>query len=372
MRSSREIFIVAAVVCLLYPAEAAAKVVLSPLMPATPPAGVLFEPSDDTFEVVVRDERPDRDFIAAALLGPAADEDKGIHLAYATETEDGLVEFLTRAAEDAVGVLGRKVGEGGYSLEIVVTDFRIDMYRVSGFSPMNCMAYGFVDTSLKAQDGGELLTKTLKVTFYENTVPVGSMKEVASEALSRIYQQAMWRATADTLIEHFDLVADPAEIQRAVDHLGTIKAEIPARQAIFWLALTRHAEDPVRSALLTLFRDSDKQRVHQAAVEAIGMLGITEARDDIYAFLSGEKKFGGWELDDQEHVWYMLNALALLGDQDLEERIPDVDLYMRETLTLLIAFHENGTFREIGPNELAKIEKSRQKLAKKLAKQGGR
>jgi hypothetical protein len=365
MKFRLSILIIVCGAVVLAPNLAGAKVILASMELTPPNVGVLFPSAEQTIKIVVKDERPDRSFLAGGLVGPSPDKDKGIYLAYATKQEDELVSFLSRAASDAVKVLGLQTGEAGHTLEIVVKDFRVHMYRLSGFSPMNCMAYGFVNVTLTSPDGSQLGDQTIKMSFYENTNPVGSMKEVVREALSRIYMQAMWQAVAECLIDHLELTADPAEIDRVVKAVGTMKHEVDARQTIYWLGLSRHAGTPVKEKLLKLFRTSEEQRVHQAAVEAIGMLGITDAREDIESLIAGTKEIGGWEQDDQEHLWYLLNALALLGEQDLQSKIPDVDIKMPVTLEDLARFHATGELRTPGPKETDKIAKAKAKLAKK-------
>lgn len=352
------------VTSILAPVWAGAKVVVGSLQRTPPNVGVLFKASDQQVSVTVRDDRADKAFVGGAILGPKADEDKGVYLGYATQGDGDLADFLRVAAEDAVGVLGMKPGSG-HSLEIVVKDFRVDMYRLSGFSPMNCIAYGTLETSLRAADGSSLGSETLKLTFYENTVPVMSMKEVVSEAISRIFTHAAWQATATTLLNHLALEPDPVQIGQVVDGLDRHKEEVPARQAIFWLALARQGGPPVKDELLAILRTSDAQKVHQAAAEAIGMLGIAEAREDLLAILAGTRKAGGWDNTDNEHVWYLLRALALLGEPDLRARIPNVKLNMRSKLEDLVRFQESGAVPEVSQAEAEKLEKARKALSKK-------
>lgn len=94
------------------------------------------------------------------------------------------------------------------------------------------------------------------------------------------------------------------------------------------------------------------------------MLGITEAKEDLTAILAG-KKAGGWDNTDNEHVWYLLRGLGLLGEADLRARIPKVKIRMASKLEDLAVFHETGAFPEVSEAESEKQEKARQALSKK-------
>jgi hypothetical protein len=357
---------VASLLCLTFviaPIYAGAKVVVASLERTKPDVGVLFKATDHQVAVTVRDDRADKAFVGGAILGPKADADKGVYLGYATPKDAELASFLRTAAEDAVAVLGMKPG-AGYSLEIVVKDLRVDMYRLSGFSPMNCIGYAALDTSLRAPDGTSLGTESLKLTYYETTVPKMSMKEVVTGAISRIFTHAAWQAASTALLKHLPLEPDMAQIGRVVEGLDRQEKEILARQAIFWLALAGQSGPPVKDKLLALVRTSEDQDVHQAAAEAIGMLGITEAKEDLAAILAG-KKAGGWDNTDNEHVWYLLRALGLLGEADLRARIPKVKINMPSKLEDLVVFQETGAFPEVTQAEAEKQEKARQALDKK-------
>ena len=111
--------------------------------------------------------------------------------------------------------------------------------------------------------------------------------------------------------------------------------------------------------------------MHQAAAQALGMLEIAEARDDIRSILEGTEKYGDWDIQDAEHVWHLIHALALLGEQDLNARIPDSLTRRKYVVEDVVAFHATGQPPEPSAVEVEKIEKARVKLAKKRRKISG-
>ena len=346
-------------------AEAArSMVVVAPLRNDPPDVGVLFRPLEHAIEISVIDARPDPDFIAGAIIGPSAEQDEGIFVGYATERNEDLARFVEAAAADAVRVLGMTTGEG-YRLEITIREFVVDLYRLSGFSPMNCMGYGTIDTVLKDPDGAVLLEQRFRPAFYEHRTPKGSMKEVTTHALSRIYEQAAWQATAGTLIDHFAPEPDLEQVRVVLDRMDDYDKEVPGRQAIFWLGISGIATPEVRDGLLAVFRSNHDQKVHQAAAEALGLLGFEAVREEIVAVLSGEAELGEWDLTDNEQVWYLMRALALLGEPELASHMPDADMRMRCKVEDLIRFQESGTLPQHSAAAIEKLEKNRAKLAKK-------
>ncbi len=364
MRIAIRSLIVLALSTVLSAETARSMVVVAPLRNDAPNVGVLFRPQDRSIDIVVIDERPDPDFIAGAIIGPAAEQGKGIFVGFATEHNDDLARFVETAAADAVGVLGMTTGEG-YRLEIVVREFVVDLYRLSGFSPMNCMGYGTIDAVLSAPDGGVLLERRFRPAFYEHRTPKGSMKEVTTHALSRIYEQAAWQVTVGILTEQFAPEPDLDQVRLVLDRMGDYDKEVPGRQAIFWLGISGIDTPDVREGLLEVFRSHEDQKVHQAAAEALGLLGIEETRVEIAAVLSGDVVLGEWDLTDNEQVWYLMHALALLGETDLASHMPDADMRMRSAVEDLIRFHEADELPQLGATALAKLEKNRDKLAKK-------
>lgn len=91
------------------------------------------------------------------------------------------------------------------------------------------------------------------------------------------------------------------------------------------------------------------------------MLGLSGAREELEAVLSGSRKLSDWERDDTENVWYLLKALHLLGTPDLEKKIP-AGLKMRDKVTDLLAFLDAGTFPELTPAQRQDLEKGKLKL----------
>jgi hypothetical protein len=345
------------------PAAAAAgpKIVIAPLAPHRPPVGLLVEASERGVTVTVRDERPAKSFTASALVGPQAEKGKGIFLAYATQKEEELAGFMASAARDAVRVLGLKEG-GDYRLEIVVRDFRVTMTRFP-FSPMNCLGYGRLTATLSGPDGTEVKSVTLDVAYYDGAVPKWSMKEVSEKALSRIYSLAAWQAVATVLRTAWGLEPDRTAVQAVAAKVDAQGDEDIAREMIFWLGLVAHGDEATTARLLAWVGSSRKQKVFQTAAEALGLLGVAEARERFQAALAG-KKLGGWNATDNEQVWYLVHAMALLGEKDLQPLVPKGEIGMRSKIDELVAFHTSGTLPGPSAAEAKEIEAALKELAK--------
>src|SRR5262245_44364730 len=344
--------------------------VIAPLVPVPPPVGVLFQPTEQAVLVSVVDQREDKRLMGGGIMGPGFEKGSGLYIIYATETDVEIAKHFKSAAEDAIKTLGFKIGDGGLKLEIVIEDFWIDMYRMSAFSPMNCIAYGTLHTKLSAPDLPEPRGHNLRLTMWEDSVPAGSMKEVAKEAVSRQYAQSAWQAVATALLDERELRRDEEQLRRALELAGSSKEEVPARQAIFWLGITRQSGGPVKEKLLSILGQSKEQELHQAAAEALGLLGVQEAAPEMIAILGG-KKAGGWDNTDVEQVWYLLHGLALLGDKDLRSKVSSAqrkELNAASKIEDLIAFHEGRKAPVVSEAAAEKLAKAKEKLAKKREK----
>ncbi len=344
--------------------------IIAPLVSDLPPVGVLFQPADQAILVSVVDQREDKNLMGGGIMGPGLEKGSGIYIIYATETDTEIAEHFKAAAEDAIKVLGFKTGEGGLKLEIAIEDFWIDMYRMSGFSPMNCIAFGSLQTKLSAPNLPEPRANKLKITMWDDTVPAGSMKEVAKEAVSRIYAQSAWQAVATALLDQRELRRDEEQFRRVLEQAGTSKDKMPARQAIFWLGITRQSGSPVKEKLLAILGQSEERQLHEAAAEALGLLGVHEAAPEMIAILGG-KKVGDWDNTDTEQVWYLLHGLALLGEKDLRSKIPSAqgkEMRAASKIEDLISFHQGGKAPLMSEAAVEKLAKAKEKLAKKRMK----
>ena len=266
--------------------------VIAPLAPQRAPVGVLFEPTDLAVEVTVVDHRQDRNFIGGGVMGPGVEKANGVYLIYATKTAGETAAHFQKSAENAVLVMGFKTGQGGLTLELAIEELWIDMYRMSGFGPMNCIAYGKLKTTLAGTDLTEPKVSERSVTYWETSAPVMSMKEIVEKGVSEMYAEAAWQAVATALLDYRALVPNAEQFRKAAEQTAFSKDEKQSRQAIFWLGIARHADSPVKEKLLDLLTRSQEQHQHQAAAEALGMLGVQEAAPEITAILGG-KKLGG-------------------------------------------------------------------------------
>ena len=343
-------------------------IVVSPLTPQPVPTPPLFEASGKAVGVLAVDARADKSFIADALIGPGADAGSGVFMGYGTPRGEDLAAFVETSAADALPVLGFRPGKGSasdWNLTLTIVEFRVDMYRVSGFAPMNCMGYGVVQAVLKDAGGNDVRSRTLHLAYYENTVPKMSMKEVTTGALSRIYAQAAWEAVASVLLEAAAPMPDAAAIEALARSIPDTKDDIAARRGIFWLGIVHQPLGAVTEALMASFRAPGEQKAFQAAAEALGKLGVAEAKPPIEAILSGAEEIGDWDNADDEHVWYLLRALADLGETDLASKVPKTKLTMPSKLKDLIAFEASGTIPKISPAGAAKLDEAKKKLDKK-------
>ncbi|MGH9368375.1 MAG: hypothetical protein ACRD3M_11940, partial [Thermoanaerobaculia bacterium] len=123
------------------------RLLVAPLDHTRANVGTLFPDKDRAITVSVKDLRGPGQILGGALLGP-------IYLGYVTQKENELGDLFQSAANDVVRALGMKSAEGS-ALELTIDDFRVTMYRFSGFSPMNCIGYGKIQTVLKSPDGSE-------------------------------------------------------------------------------------------------------------------------------------------------------------------------------------------------------------------------
>ncbi len=327
----------------------------APLQRPQADAGRLYDAHAASVTVTVKDERPADSFLGGGILGPNSDKGEGIFLAYQPETPDQLREYMEGSAKAALDAFNFTSGPA-YSLEVRLKAARIDMYRYSGFSPMNCIGYMDIETAVKGPDGQEK-AKEFKLTYYENTTPAMSMKEVVEEAVSRIYHQAVMESVVSTLQTQFPGVADPKALARTMSTVKTSPNEIAARELVFLVGLTGREDQATKDGMVALFRTAKEQRVREGALEAVGMLGVTSQTSDIQGVLSGKQKIGDWDKDDTEEVWYMLKSLHLLGTPDLAHQIPVSDkLNGGARLKTLVDFMDNGQIPALSEKEKQGLE----------------
>lgn len=325
-----------------------------PAMDAT-----LMEPGGQAVNVVVTDRRPARE-LASGFLGPQGERHEGIYFGYVAPGDGEVVQFVEGAAKEALSVLGIPSGSSA-TLEIVVEDLRIDLHRFHGFSPMNCVAYGRIRTRL-LEGGREMGGGVFRVTYFENTTPAMSMKEVSREAISRIWAQATWEAVGRTLVSARSLKPDPARVSALLSRLGTEKSELVRRKLVFWLGLVGQGSAAVAESLETTIRTSQEPRYRQGAVEAAGMLGLSSVKPLLERILV--EKVGDWNTADTEQVWYVLKALHALGETDVASRIPKTKLKMGSRLDQLATFLRTGEPPPLVELEMKGLEAARRNVKK--------
>jgi len=144
--------------------------------------------------------------------------------------------------------------------------------------------------------------------------------------------------------------------------LDTTKDDVAQRTTIFWLGLVGKNDPAVKERLLTVFRTNKVQNVREASAEALGMLGIQDAREGAEAALAGTKKVGDWDVSDTEQAWYLLRYLGRIGVGDLASRFPKADMKMRRVLTELVRFQEAGEMPRMSETEQQELEKARKNV----------
>ena len=329
-----------------------------PLVKPQGEVGQLYAGKSAQVTVAVQDDRPKDAVLGGGVLGPNGDEGKGIFLGYVTEAPGDVAQFMEATAKDTVAALGLTAGPA-VRVEVRLKDLHVAMYRYTGFSPMNCIGYVQVATVVPGADG-TAKTRTFKLTYFENTTPMMSMKEITKEAVSRIILQATREALVVTLLDQFPQTADPAALEKVTTAMRTGPDNIPAREQMFWLALAGRGNAAVKEGVIAAFRTHKEDRVRQGAAEAIGMLGLVEQKDELLAVLAGTSKVAGWDNADTEQVWYLLKALHLLGVPDLPAKIPNTNLKGRVHLTNLVEFLKTGTVPPLTAAEAEGLAKARQ------------
>ncbi len=309
--------------------------------------------------IAVDDRRGPDPLLAAGIVGPQGAAGKGIYLGYKGQKPEDLQRLLDAEATEVAHSLGFSKGDD-LALNVVIDEFRVMMYRFSGYSPMNCIGYGKITTTVRSPDGSED-RKQHAVAYFDHTLPVMSMKEVTKGAISRIYQQAIAESVSGALRPHVKNPPDGGRLREIVQRIerSPEDADLVRKRLLFTLGLTGLQDPEVNRIVLASFRSGTDQRTRQAAAEAIGLLEITEARPEIEALLAGRTKIGEWDITDVEQVFYLLRALGRLGQSDLRAHLPNVDMNMKPLLDQLIAFVEKGEMPAVREEEQKMAEEAR-------------
>ena len=285
-----------------------------------------------------------------SLIGPEVSDPSNLNFVYATKEPDAVARVFEKAAMDAARTLGFHEGSD-VKIDIAIDTFRIDVYRGSGYAPMNCIGYAVIEAALTPARNATSRRRISRLAYWE--LMAGFWKlDLGKTAVSRIYTQAAWETTTRILQEEFPASPDPAAVAQAMRTATGTGDEFARREAVFWLGLTGTGNDAVSADLMTAFRTSTDQEVSEAAAEAIGLLGDTGARSEFEEVLAGKRRLTNWDAEDTEAVWYLVKALHLLGTSDLESRIPvSSHFHRREKIEDLLRFFETGALPSLTPSQ---------------------
>ncbi len=289
------------------------------------------------------------------LIGPLSDPNSLI-IVYATKEPDALARTFEKAAMDAARTLGFREG-ADVKIDIAIETFRIDDYVMGGYSPVNCIGYAVIETTLTSARHATPIRRTSRLAYWELTAGLRKIS-IGKEAISRIYTQAAWEATTRILQQEYPGLPDPAAMTQAIRAATGTDDVFARREAVFWLGLTGAGNDAASDALRSVFRTATDQEVSEAAAEAIGLVGDTNARSELEEVLAGTRRLSNWDVEDTEAVWYLVKGLYLLGTPDLKSRIPvSSRLHNRERIEDLLRFLETGALPSLTPSQEEDLQK---------------
>ncbi len=333
----------------------------SPLQKTTGELPVLIAPRVQNLQVEVADNRPVKEIYGGGL----ALIHSGVFIAYSADPGISLAQYLEKTGTEASQVLGFTPGTGGGILKVGVNEFWIISLPLHRLQSDELHRLWVAHRRLCPKSAELSQSRTFKLAYYENTTPAWSMEEVPKEAMSRIYSQAIWEALGKTVLESGSPPPDANGLGKLLQMIDTETNDRTARELIFWLGLVGRDDQQAREKLLQIFRNTQEQRRRQAAVEALGMLGVQEARAEIVDILSGARKIGYWSNNDAEEVFYLLKALFYLGEKNLQEYIPKQDFRARKKVEELVSFLNTGKIPELHPNAKPFFEEIQGELKKK-------
>lgn len=316
------------IVALLLASQAwsATSVINFPVVPQPIPSSPLFRPTGKGVSVLAVDARGAKSFISGGSLATAGENPATAETDQAPREADSSA-FVEREATEALPVLGFDSGTD-IVLTITIHAFEVTIDRKAVDAPARCVAYGIVETVLKDGVGTTLDRRMQHVAYAERSEAGDSLKAITAGALSRVYAHMAWEVTATALLGS----QKPEVDATAIGQLAS------SSEGIFWLGIARQPLPEVSGVLLSLMLAPADERLAHAAVEAIGKLGIAEARPSIEALLAGVEKSSGWDIGSEYDVWYLMRALGDLGAKDFASRAPASMSPMPPDLRRLLGF----------------------------------
>jgi hypothetical protein len=315
--------------------------------------GALARPRERPLAIVVKDERADKRYLAAGSMGFGVEKGGGSLMVVLPRKPDGVAEIFGAAAREAAEAFGARIGEGGDVLTLTIRDLRIDTYAFPWGVP-NYVSYGRLDTTLRSPDGREA-SRSFRVTTFDHTARQGQIEW--------IYARVAWEATAGGLGGEVGHALDEDAIRKLCAGISNDEEDDLARaNRVFFLGLLGRPLPVVTETLVALVKSDKRARVYQAAVGALGMLGVSEARGTLLAILTGETPLKEWDLKDTERVWHLVRALYLLKTPELAAKVPTTER-MPEKLTDLLRYLETGEMPRRPDVQAEKLEKYLKKHA---------
>ena len=329
--------------------------------------GPLFSASSAPVNVVVKDERPE-----GPILAVSRGSGKGLDF-YAAEEPGAIARLVESAANETLPMLGLKPGDGGVTLEIVIREFRVEVYSFAGwgfagFVIGNYLGWGSVGATLRFADGREPFAATYPVALYYT---LNVAKKLTGESLAFLYERLALEVAAKALIAGLGLKPEPAQVRKLLAFptdppTARNAGESPARSraaAVFWAGFASGGDPAAIERLYQVFRTEEQQFVYQEAAIALARAKAPGAAEEIEAVLTGKKKLAEWEPNDAEQAWYLLHALGILGVEDLASKVPKTKNLQAE-LRDVVKLDETGELPAMSPAENTAYEKAKAEVGR--------
>jgi hypothetical protein len=302
-----------------------------------PGPGRLFPAGAETVKVFPIDERGE--LILSAGFEGGVETASGFY-GFWSRIPNAVPDLLAASSKDAVEASGMRWGSDGLVLSLTVRDLRIENFHREG-GPELFFAYIRLEAKLQSGDAQELRTSEVKLAECE------SSPADPGDALSRLLARAAWKATAGSLLGFFPRNPEPEAVGRLIALLPS-RDPVSRERAASWLAFA--SGENVAGALLFALREEEDLGAFDAEAAALAAVGSSQGRGEIAQVLAGKIRWKHRDPVRVEDAWVLLHALALMGETDLESKLPAVR-EGRGRLTDLVRFDMTGKVPAASPEE---------------------